>query len=199
MARGPIAARFGPRLRDRLPGRGPRAGRAVLSFGDRTRILLGDEALARLAEASVAVYGLGGVGAACAMDLVRAGVGRIVALDFDEVQESNLNRLYFGYREEIGRPKAEVFADYARRVNPAVRVEARPRFFSGSGAVVVGVCDAFGGVANPEGLEVRALFEHVKNQGTVKGCPGQALSRDQVLAQAGRLDRIDIGLFGHVI
>ena len=56
------------------------------------------------------------------------------------------------------------------------------RMLHEDGAVVVGVCDAFGGVANPEGLDVRALFEHAKANGTVKGFPGQALARDQVLA-----------------
>lgn len=89
--------------------------------------------MALLGRASVAVYGLGGVGAACAMDLVRSGVGRIVALDFDDVAESNLNRLYFGYRDVLGMPKAEAFARAALLVNPAVVVEALPRFLPGDG------------------------------------------------------------------
>ncbi|MBL8966211.1 MAG: ThiF family adenylyltransferase [Spirochaetaceae bacterium] len=118
-----------------------------MSFDERTRIILGEEGAAALAAASVAVYGLGGVGAACAMDLVRVGVGRIVAVDFDDVAESNLNRLYFGYRAEIGRPKAEVFAEYARRVNPGVVVEAAPRFFSGEGAAELVAANAGGGCA----------------------------------------------------
>jgi glutamate dehydrogenase (NAD(P)+) len=50
------------------------------------------------------------------------------------------------------------------------------------GAKVVGVCDAVGGVANPEGLDVKALFEHVKTTGTVKGFTGGSISRDQVLS-----------------
>lgn len=50
------------------------------------------------------------------------------------------------------------------------------------GAKVVGVADAHGAVANPEGLDVRALFEHVKQTGTVKGFAGQALARDALLA-----------------
>jgi tRNA A37 threonylcarbamoyladenosine dehydratase len=114
-----------------------------MSFTERTRIVLGDEGMDRLAAASVAVYGLGGVGAACAMDLVRAGVGRVVALDFDEVAESNLNRLYFGYRDVLGMQKTEAFRRAALLVNPEVRVEALPRFFSGedaAGAVAPG-CD----------------------------------------------------------
>lgn len=105
--------------------------------------MLGDEAVEKLAQSSVAVYGLGGVGAACAMDLVRSGVGRIVAYDLDVVKESNLNRLYFGYARDMGRPKAEVFAEYARQVNPAVVVESEHRFFTGETAreIVAPGCD----------------------------------------------------------
>lgn len=105
-----------------------------MSFSDRMTILIGEEGLARLGRSTVAVYGLGGVGAACAMDLVRAGVGGIVALDFDRVEESNLNRLYFGYRDEVGRPKAEVFSEYARRINPELRIRIVNLFFTGEGA-----------------------------------------------------------------
>jgi tRNA A37 threonylcarbamoyladenosine dehydratase len=105
-----------------------------MGFDDRLRIVYGDEGLERLAAARVCLYGLGGVGAACAMDLVRSGVGAIVAVEFDEVRESNLNRLYFGYRETVGLAKTEVFADFAHRVNPAVRIETRASFFSGAGA-----------------------------------------------------------------
>ena len=118
-----------------------------MSFDERTRIILGDGGMAALKAASAVVYGLGGVGAACAMDLVRAGVGRVVALDFDELSESNLNRLYFGYRGDVGRPKAEVFADYARRVNPEVLIEASPRFFSGASAEEAVAAAAAGGRA----------------------------------------------------
>ena len=118
-----------------------------MSFDERTRIILGDGGMAALKAASAVVYGLGGVGAACAMDLVRAGVGRVVALDFDELSESNLNRLYFGYRRDVGRPKAEVFADYARRVNPEVLIEASPRFFSGASAEEAVAAAAAGGRA----------------------------------------------------
>ncbi len=50
------------------------------------------------------------------------------------------------------------------------------------GGVIVGVSDAQGAVANPDGLDVPALFEHVKVNGTVKGFPGQSLARDQLLA-----------------
>jgi len=108
-----------------------------LSFDERTRILLGEAGMKALAEASVAVYGLGGVGGAAAMDLVRGGVGRLVVLDFDLVQESNLNRLYYAYRADIGRPKAEVFAARAREINPEVEIELREAFMSGAEAAAL--------------------------------------------------------------
>jgi len=115
-----------------------------MGFDDRLRIVYGEEGLARLAAARVCVYGLGGVGATCAMDLVRSGVGTIVAVEYDELRESNLNRVYFGYRGWLGQPKTEVFADFAHRVNPAVAIEARASFFSGAGAeaAVEGGCAA---------------------------------------------------------
>jgi len=105
-----------------------------MGFDDRTKILLGEADAELLTRARVCVFGLGGVGAAAAMDLVRAGVGHIVVIDFDEVTESNLNRLYFGYAEEIGQRKIDAFADYARRVNPSVDVEATGAIVRGAGA-----------------------------------------------------------------
>lgn len=103
-------------------------------FSDRTRILLGDEGLDILAGARVAVYGLGGVGAACALDLVRAGVGSLHVVDFDVVETSNLNRLAFGTIPLVGTPKTQAFAETALLINPEVRIETASRFFSGEEA-----------------------------------------------------------------
>lgn len=105
-----------------------------MPFDDRTRILLGDEGLARLAVSRVCVFGLGGVGATAAMDLVRAGVGSIVVVDFDTVNESNLNRLYFGYSDGIGLAKVDVFTEYARRVNPRICIDATGLILRGATA-----------------------------------------------------------------
>ncbi|HAP44067.1 MAG: hypothetical protein A2087_09355 [Spirochaetes bacterium GWD1_61_31] len=93
-----------------------------MSFKDRSRIIFGDANLTRLEDTTICVAGLGGVGAAAAMDLVRCGVGRLAVIDFDAVQESNLNRLYFGYLDTVGLAKTAAFAAYARRVNPAIKV-----------------------------------------------------------------------------
>jgi tRNA A37 threonylcarbamoyladenosine dehydratase len=94
-----------------------------MPFDERTRILLGNTGADQLATAKICVFGLGGVGAAAAMDLVRVGAGSLVVVDFDEVTESNLNRLYFGYRSTIGRTKTEAFIEAALQVNPGIRIQ----------------------------------------------------------------------------
>jgi tRNA A37 threonylcarbamoyladenosine dehydratase len=109
------------------------AGKAE-GFSARTALILGEEGLEKLAASRVCVFGLGGVGAAAAVDLVRVGVGHILACDFDEVGESNLNRLAFGFRRFLGVPKAHAFAEIARDINPDVVVDARPLFVTGGGA-----------------------------------------------------------------
>ncbi len=116
-----------------------------MPFDDRTRILLGDDGAATLATARICVFGLGGVGAAAAMDLVRAGVGRLVVVDFDEVSESNLNRLYFGYTDHIGKPKVEAFADFAHRINPNVGIEVIGSILRGKDAsgMIPELCDFY--------------------------------------------------------
>lgn len=96
-----------------------------MPFYDRTEILLGKAGLEKLKNSKVCVFGLGGVGAAAAMDLVRAGTGCLVVVDFDIVDESNLNRLYFGYANNIGSPKTEVFTAYAKEVNPEVVIDSK--------------------------------------------------------------------------
>jgi len=114
-----------------------------MPFSDRTTILLGEADAELLTRARVCVFGLGGVGAAAAMDLVRAGVGHLVVIDFDTITESNLNRLYFGYADGVGRKKVEVFAEYARGVNPDVDIVT-------TGAIVRG---AEAAQAIPEGCD----------------------------------------------
>lgn len=105
-----------------------------MAFTDRTAIVIGREGIERLQQARVAIYGLGGVGAACALDLVRAGVGTLHVIDFDVVEETNLNRLAFGYRRFLGLPKTEAFALAAREINPDVVIQSERLFFGGDDA-----------------------------------------------------------------
>lgn len=90
---------------------------------ERLRRLLGDEGLARLAQARVLVIGVGGVGSNCAEALVRGGVGALAVCDGDVVAPSNLNRQAIAFLSTLGRPKVEVMAAMAADINPACVVD----------------------------------------------------------------------------
>jgi len=72
--------------------------------------------------ATVAIIGCGGLGSNVAAMLVRSGVGSLVLIDFDRVEEDNLNRQLF-FQDDIGRFKAEAIADTLRRIAPSVKLE----------------------------------------------------------------------------
>lgn len=95
----------------------------------RTRLLIGDEPLDRLAAAKVAIFGVGGVGGFCVEALARAGVGTLHLYDDDTVSESNLNRQIAALHSTIGLPKAEVVAARVRDINPACDVKAIRMFY----------------------------------------------------------------------
>ena len=76
---------------------------------------------ARLAQTTVGIIGLGGLGSNAAMMLVRSGVRRFVLADFDNVEPSNLNRqLYFP--DQLGRLKADALAETLTRIEPEIQL-----------------------------------------------------------------------------
>lgn len=95
----------------------------------RTRSLIGAEALQRLHDAKVLVFGVGGVGGYVCEALVRAGVGQIDIVDKDVVDITNLNRQIIATHETIGQPKVEVCAARMRSINPKVRVKPMQCFY----------------------------------------------------------------------
>ena len=78
----------------------------------------------RLAASHVAVIGCGGLGSNAAMMLVRCGVGELTLIDFDVVEESNLNRQMF-FRDQLGMPKTEALRETLLRINPSVALHVR--------------------------------------------------------------------------
>ena len=92
------------------------------AWKERTQLLVGAEGLERLFESSVAVIGLGGVGAYAAEMLCRAGVGHLILLDSDVVSESNKNRQLIALDSTIGKPKSAVLAERLKDINPDVRL-----------------------------------------------------------------------------
>ena len=95
---------------------------------EREAMLLGDDAVERLARSTVALFGVGGVGSYAAEALARSGVGNILLVDNDTVSISNINRQLCALHSTVGRFKAEVMAERLKDINPAVNVTVRRDF-----------------------------------------------------------------------
>jgi tRNA threonylcarbamoyladenosine dehydratase len=96
---------------------------------DRTARLLGDDGVARLASATISVFGVGGVGASAAEALVRSGVGRVILVDYDRICVTNVNRQLHAMKGTLGKPKVQVMAERLRLINPDAAIEARAEFY----------------------------------------------------------------------
>lgn len=97
---------------------------------DRTARLIGDTGLARLAASTVTIFGVGGVGSFAAEGLARAGVGRLILVDFDRVCVTNVNRQVHALKGTLGKPKVAVMAERLALINPELRIEARAEFYN---------------------------------------------------------------------
>lgn len=95
----------------------PRYDRQIRVFGARAQ--------GRLKTIRVGIVGLGGTGSIVLEQLVHLGICDFVLIDPDVVEESNLNRVVGTTPRDVGRPKVDVSAEYATRINPNVRVEIR--------------------------------------------------------------------------
>ncbi|MGE5494969.1 MAG: ThiF family adenylyltransferase [Burkholderiales bacterium] len=100
----------------------------------RTQLLLGREAMARLNNSTVAVFGIGGVGSFAAEALARSGLGGIALFDDDKVCLTNINRQLIATRKTIGRKKVEVMKERILEINPKCRVEANECFYTAQNA-----------------------------------------------------------------
>ena len=88
----------------------------------REEMLFGPEAMEKLRQSSVIVFGLGGVGSWCAEGLARAGIGALTLVDQDTAGESNVNRQLCALSSTVGQAKAEIMAARVRDINPDIDV-----------------------------------------------------------------------------
>ena len=96
---------------------------------DRTRLLIGEEALDKLKKARIAVFGVGGVGGFVVEALVRSGIQNFDLIDNDTVALSNLNRQIIATRDTIGKSKVEVMRERILDINPQARVQMHTCFY----------------------------------------------------------------------
>ncbi len=96
----------------------------------RTELLLGPQAMERLRQARVAVFGIGGVGGYVVEALARSGVGALDLIDDDTVSLTNLNRQIIALHSTVGRPKVEVAAERVSAIDPETQVRTYRTFYT---------------------------------------------------------------------
>ena len=95
----------------------------------RTQMLLGPEAMEKLRQSRVAVFGIGGVGGYVVEALARAGIGALDLVDHDRIALSNLNRQIIATRETLGQYKVDVAEARIHSINPDCKVTVHRIFF----------------------------------------------------------------------
>lgn len=95
----------------------------------RTELLIGEPAMARLAQKKVAVFGIGGVGSFAVEGLARSGVGKLVLVDDDSICLTNLNRQLHATLATVGKPKVAVMRDRILDINPQAEVTTFQKFY----------------------------------------------------------------------
>ena len=101
----------------------------MLNEFSRTQLLLGPEAMQRLAASRVAVFGIGGVGGYAVEALARGGIGALDLIDDDRVCLTNINRQLHATRKTVGRYKVDVAAERVAEINPRCAVTTYKTFY----------------------------------------------------------------------
>lgn len=96
----------------------------------RTELLIGAENLRKLANAHVAVFGLGGVGGYAVEGLARAGIGELTLVDCDVFSKSNLNRQIYATTQTVGRAKTQVTKEQVLLIAPECNVHTVDLFYT---------------------------------------------------------------------
>ena len=96
----------------------------------RLELLLGDEAMDRIAEKRVIIFGVGGVGSWCAESLVRSGIRKLTIVDSDHVSVTNINRQLMATTKTVGQVKVDVLKERLLNINPSAEITALQQIFS---------------------------------------------------------------------
>ena len=136
----------------------------------RTELLIGEEGLKRLADSTVIIFGIGGVGSHCAESIARSGVGRLILVDSDTVSLTNINRQSIAFHSTIGQYKTQVMKQRIQDMNPSAAVltyetfvlpENLENLFSSIGGTIDYIIDAIDTVTAKLSLAVYAKEHHI--------------------------------------
>ena len=95
----------------------------------RTELLIGKDGVQKLKDSKVAIFGIGGVGSFVLEGLARAGVGKFILVDNDDVSETNINRQLIATHKTVGKAKVEVAKERVLEINPNAEIEIYKEFF----------------------------------------------------------------------
>ena len=93
------------------------------NWKERTEKLIGKEAINKLEDSKIIIYGIGGVGSYTVEGLVRAGIGNLVLVDPDNISVTNINRQIHSNIKTVGKSKIEVMKERILEINPKANVE----------------------------------------------------------------------------
>jgi len=93
-------------------------------------LLLGNEAMERIAQKRVIIFGVGGVGSWCAESLVRSGIRQLTIVDSDRVCITNINRQLMATTKTVGQVKVEALKERLLSINPAAEITALQKIFT---------------------------------------------------------------------
>lgn len=99
---------------------------------DRVISFVGEANFNKIKDTTVLIVGLGGVGGYALESLVRSGIGNVILIDYDKIDESNLNRQIITNRDNIGKYKVDVAYDRVKSINPECNVILHNTFLDGS-------------------------------------------------------------------
>lgn len=94
----------------------------------RAELLLGEEGIQKLRDATVMVFGIGGVGSHCVDALARSGVGKLILIDNDTVSLTNINRQSIAFHSTVGKYKTHIMKERIRDIDPTIEVETHEIF-----------------------------------------------------------------------
>lgn len=96
----------------------------------RLELLLGDDAMSRISEKRVIIFGVGGVGSWCAESLVRSGIRKLTIVDSDRVSVTNINRQLMATTKTIGEVKVDTLKERLLTINPSADITALQQVFT---------------------------------------------------------------------
>ncbi|MDO5860908.1 tRNA threonylcarbamoyladenosine dehydratase [Methanobrevibacter sp.] len=95
----------------------------------RTEMLIGNDGMKKLNDSKVAIFGIGGVGSFVCEGLARSGIGNFILIDYDKIDESNINRQLIATVKTVGKYKVDLMKERILEINPDANVEIYKEFY----------------------------------------------------------------------